>query len=93
MPVHAQAANVINARLEDDMTDPGKKRKFTIIDLILVLLFIIMIFALYILFGGDWTNLTRFGDAVSVDSPFDRLVGSISAFGQGIRDAFSGIVW
>jgi hypothetical protein len=90
--VQAQAANVLNARLEYDMTGSGKKRKFTGIDLILIILFIIMIYALYILFGGDWTALTRFGGAAGVESPFDRFVGSLSAFGQGIQDAFSGMV-
>jgi hypothetical protein len=74
------------------MTDPGKQRKFTVIDLILILLFIIMIYALYVLFGGDLTALIR-PETYSVgESPFDKLVGSLSAFGQSLRESFGGIM-
>jgi hypothetical protein len=72
------------------MKEPGKKRKFSIIDLILILLFIIMIFALYILFEGDFAALTRPGTYTAGESPFDQIVGSLSALGQGISNAFSG---
>jgi hypothetical protein len=70
------------------MPDPENKRKFSVIDLILIILLIIMIYALYILFGDDWSARTYSGG----ESAFDRLVGSLSAFGQGIRDAFGGLV-
>jgi len=73
------------------MTDPGKKRKFSITDLILILLFIVLIYALYVLFGGDLMALTRPGTYTGGESPFDQLVGSLSAFGQGLRDAFRGM--
>jgi hypothetical protein len=74
------------------MTDPGSKRKFTFIDLILILLFFILIYVLYVLFGGDLAALTRLETYTAGESPFDRLVGSLSSFGQGLQDAFRGML-
>jgi len=74
------------------MTDPKIKRKFTVIDLILIILFIIMIYALYILFGGDQNALTSLGTYSGGESTFDRLVGSLSGLGQALRNMFSGML-
>ena len=74
------------------MTDPGNKRKFTIVDLILIILFFVLVFTLYILFGGDLLALTRPGTYTGNESLFDQFFGSLSAFGQGLRDSFGGMV-
>jgi hypothetical protein len=74
------------------MTDPGNKRKFTIIDLILIVLFIVLVFTLYILFGGDLLALTRPETYTGNESLFDQFVGSLSTLGQGLRDSLGGMI-
>jgi hypothetical protein len=79
------------SRLAADMTGSGNKRKFTVIDLILIVLILVMVYALYVLVGGDLAAFTRPETYSGGESPFAKLVGSLSAFGQGLKDAFGGL--
>jgi hypothetical protein len=76
---------------KEAMPDRSKKRKFSIMDLLSILVVILLIYILYLLVGGNWTALTRLGSNSGGESPLDQIVGSLSAIGQGIGNAFSGM--
>jgi len=74
------------------MTDPESKRGCSVVDLILVVLMLVLIFVLYILFGGDWANLSRLGQSTGAAGPFDYMLESLSRFGAAIQNALSGLI-
>ena len=74
------------------MRDPQKRRKLPIIDLILIILLIILGVALYHVLGGDLLRLGRLGELSSGDGPLSGIAESLSAFGEGLKNAFFGIL-
>ena len=73
------------------MSEPRKRRKFTIFDFILILLGILLVWVLYNVLGGDVSILTRLGDLNSENGPLSNITESLAAFGEGIKGAFTGI--
>jgi hypothetical protein len=74
------------------MSGPGEKRSAIFINLILIALVLILIFTLYKISGGDLLAWIRPGTYSSGNDPISQLVGSLRAFGQGLRDSFSGFL-
>ena len=75
------------------MKDPQKRRKFSIIDLILIILLIIMGVALYRVTGGDLSRLSRLGELGSGSGgPLSGITESLSAFGEGLKNTFAGFL-
>ena len=70
------------------MRNPKKRRKFTIIDLIMILLVVILVWALLdILIGHGF----QFGLGNGSD-PFGAIAEALSGLGEGIKNAFSGLL-
>jgi len=74
------------------MKDPGDNRKTIIINLILMILVLVLIYALYIYTGGDFFGLIRLGTHSGDSDPINQLIASLRSFGQGLRDSFGGIL-
>lgn len=74
------------------MSDPTNKRNNLVTNLFLLFLILALIFVLYNLTGGDLFSLFRPGTYSSGADPISQLVGSLRSFGQGLRDAFSGLI-
>lgn len=70
------------------MRKPKKRRKFTIIDLLMILLAVILAWALVDLLGGHGFqfNLGNGSD------PLGAIAESLSGLGEGIKNAFSGLL-
>jgi len=73
------------------MPDRSKKRRFSIVDLMLVIGVIFLIYLLYLFLGGDWNILARLGSHSGGESVLDSILGNLSSIGQGIGNAFSGM--
>ena len=73
------------------MPDRSKKRRFSIVDLILILSVIFLIYLFYLFLGGDWNILARLRSYSGGESVLDSILGNLSAIGQGIGNAFSGM--
>jgi len=74
------------------MSDPANKRNNRISNLVLLLLIIALIFVLYNLTGGNLFSLFKPGTYSGGGDPISQLVGSLRGFGQGLRNAFSGLI-
>ena len=74
------------------MKNPQTRRKFTIIDLILILLLIIMALALYHVAGGNLLGLIHVNELSSGNSPLSIVTQSLYAFGEGIKNMFAGFL-
>lgn len=74
------------------MKGPKRNRKFTFTDWIMVLLGILLIYMLYQMVSGHGYLLSGIGDPAGDSGPLGAIAESLSAFGQGLRNAFSGIL-
>ena len=70
------------------MRNPKKRRKFTIVDLIMILLAVILVWALLDLLGGHGFQIGP-GDG---SDPFGAIAEALSGLGEGIKNAFSGLL-
>jgi hypothetical protein len=74
------------------MKNFGEKRKTVVINLILIFLVLVLVYALYNLTGGDFFALLRPATYSDGGDPISQLVGSLRSFGQGLQGAFRGIL-
>ena len=74
------------------MKDPENRRKFKLLDLIMILLVIILVYVIYTTLGGDLMAITRLTESPGGSNPFKQIGEGLSAFGQGLSDLFSGMV-
>ena len=74
------------------MKNPQTRRKFTVVDLILILLLIIMVVSLYHVAGGNLLGLIHVDELSSGSSPLSVITRSLSAFGEGIKNMFAGFL-
>jgi hypothetical protein len=70
------------------MKNPKKRRKFTIIDLIMVLLAIILVWILLDFLGGHGFQFSLGNGS----DPFGAIAETLSGLGEGIKNAFSGLL-
>ncbi len=71
------------------MGKPKKNRKFTIIDLILILLAVISIWVLLEIIGGHSYHFIPSGNGPSL---LEGITRGLSSLGEGIKNAFSGLL-
>jgi hypothetical protein len=74
------------------VSDPGNKRKISVLDVVLVLLIIALGYYLYTIIGGDLAVLSRLGSSSGGQGPFEQIGESLGAFGEGLRDIFGDMV-
>jgi hypothetical protein len=70
------------------MRNPKKRRKFTIIDLIMILLVVILVWILFDLLGGYGFQFSLGSDT----DPLSAIAEALSGLGEGIKNAFSGLL-
>ena len=73
---------------KEAMPDRSKKGRFSFIDLITILVVILLIYIIYLLLGGNWNILSRLGGGSGGGSFLESILGSLSALGEGIGNAF-----